>query len=31
VMSRDIPDGLWVLSGPFLGLVGLGGVDGELG
>ena len=30
-MSRDIPDRLGTLSGPFLGLVGLGWVDGELG
>ena len=30
-MSRDIPDNPGTLSGSFLGLVGLGRVDGELG
>ena len=30
-MSRDIPDNLCALSWSFLGLVVLGGVDGELG
>jgi hypothetical protein len=30
-VSRDIPDSLCTLSGPFLGLVGLGRVDLELG
>jgi hypothetical protein len=30
-VSRDIPDNVGTLSGAFLGLVGLGRVDGELG